>query len=280
MGPAKRLQAGLAHAEIAHLAGQDQLVQRPPGLLDRYVGIEAMLVVQVDVVHVQTAKRRITGGPDHLGPRVHRDPECVTRGCGHLSRGARSDPIFAGDVVDLQTELGGDDDFVTTFGDDLAQQDLVAMVAAVGLRGVPEADTHVEGSVQCSQTLGLVGRTVVFVGHRIAPDAKGRYLETLPENMPFHLKSPFAQISIGCPAHPKRWLTLKRSGWRPLVEPRRNRPRPHQRCDAVFQRIQTVARQGRALPMSTDIVYRVIRRGSTDPRRGWPGVVTSISQII
>jgi hypothetical protein len=69
--------------------------------------------------------------------------------------------------------------------------------------------------VECSQTLGLVGMTVVFVSHRIAPDTKSRYLEPLPENMPFHLKSPFAQISIGCTASAKRWLTLKRSWWRP-----------------------------------------------------------------
>jgi hypothetical protein len=61
--------------------------------------------------------------------------------------------------------------------------------------------------VECSQTLGLVDATVVFVSHRIAPDTKSRYLETLPENMPFHLKSPFAQISFGCTARAKQWLT-------------------------------------------------------------------------
>src|SRR5277367_4368973 len=280
MGPAKRLQAGLAHAEIAHLAGQDQLVQRPPGLLDRYVGIEAMLVVQVDVVHVQTAKRRITGGPDHLGPRVHRDPECVTRGCGHLSRGARSDPIFAGDVVDLQTELGGDDDFVTTFGDDLAQQDLVAMVAAVGLRGVPEADTHVEGSVQCSQTLGLVGRTVVFVGHRIAPDAKGRYLEILPENMPFHLKSPFAQISIGCPAHPNTVADLEAVG---VAAPGGATPEPTSTSPAMRRSLPADSDGGPPGTHPSDehqYSLSCYAPRFNRPRRGWPGVVTPISQII
>src|SRR6202020_1432567 len=91
------------------------------------------------------------------------------------------------DVVDLQTELRGDDDFVTTFRDDLAQQDLVPMISTVGLRRIPEVDTDVERGVEGSQTLGLVDATVVFVSHRIAPNAESRYLETLPENMPLHL---------------------------------------------------------------------------------------------
>ena len=43
----------LRQAEMAHLAGRDELGHRPDGLLDGNLGIRSVQVVQVDVVDVE-----------------------------------------------------------------------------------------------------------------------------------------------------------------------------------------------------------------------------------
>jgi hypothetical protein len=73
----------------------------------------------------------------------------------------------------VEAELRGDDHLVTAFSEDLAQQDLVPAISTVGLRRVPEIDTHVERCVECPQTLALVDVAIVVVGHRIAPKTEG-----------------------------------------------------------------------------------------------------------
>jgi hypothetical protein len=54
MGPPDGGGRCLADAQVAHLAGGDQLTHRAPGLFHRNLAVDAVLVVQVDVVDAKS----------------------------------------------------------------------------------------------------------------------------------------------------------------------------------------------------------------------------------
>ena len=122
--------------EEADLAGVDELGHRAHRLLDRDVGIDAVLVVEVDVVDAQPAQRGVAG-PDHV-VRAAVDP---ARG---RVLGVAHDP-----------ELGGQHHLVAPVGDGLAHQLLVG-VRAVDVGGVQERHPEVEGLADGGDRLGLV----------------------------------------------------------------------------------------------------------------------------
>ena len=53
MGAADRVRAGLRQSEVADLAGDDEVLDGTGDVLDRHVGVDAVLVEQVDVVGPQ-----------------------------------------------------------------------------------------------------------------------------------------------------------------------------------------------------------------------------------
>jgi hypothetical protein len=53
---ADRLGRGLRQAQVAHLAGRHQLPHRPDRLLDRHVGVDAVLVVSSSVTPSSSAR--------------------------------------------------------------------------------------------------------------------------------------------------------------------------------------------------------------------------------
>ena len=55
---ADRLRRGLGQAEVAHLARLDELRHRADGLLDRHADVDAVLVVEVDVVDAEPLAAR------------------------------------------------------------------------------------------------------------------------------------------------------------------------------------------------------------------------------
>lgn len=61
---------GLAQADVADLAGGDQLGHGPDALLDRDVRVDAVQVVQVDVVRTEVAQRAVGRAADVLGGPV------------------------------------------------------------------------------------------------------------------------------------------------------------------------------------------------------------------
>ena len=127
---------GLGQAEVADLAGRDQLGHRADGLLDRDGLVDAVLVVEVDVVDAEPLQRGVAGGADVLRPAVDADPGAV---------GAA-----------LVAELGGQLDLVAAAGDRLADQLLVGE-RAVHVGGVEEGDAEVERAVDGRDALRLVG---------------------------------------------------------------------------------------------------------------------------
>ena len=76
---ALRMVAALAsdRPEVADLAGLDELGHRADGLLDRDVLVDAVLVVEVDVVDAEALQRGVAGLPDVLRRAVDAEPLAV-----------------------------------------------------------------------------------------------------------------------------------------------------------------------------------------------------------
>jgi hypothetical protein len=142
---------------MADLALADQFAKSADRLLDRRAGVDAVLVVEVDVVGAETPERALQPDAQALGAAVGR------------ARAA----LPVGD----QAELGGQHDVVSPPGDRPADQLLVG-VGAVDLGRVDQRDAQLEGAVDGPDRLLLVGAGAGVEGrhaHRAQPDA--RYVE-------------------------------------------------------------------------------------------------------
>ena len=126
MGAADGVGGGLGQAEVLDLAGVDQVLDRAGDLLDRHVGVDPVLVVQVDRVDPEPPQRAVDGAGDVVGAQ-------------HPAAG------LAVDRVDVLGELGGDHDLVGERGERLADELLVG-VRPVDLGGVEERDAEVDGA--------------------------------------------------------------------------------------------------------------------------------------
>ena len=124
MGAADRLHAGFRQAEVPDLALLDQVLHRAGDILDRHVGVDAVLIEEVDDVGPQPLQRRLGDLADVLRPTVH--------------------AALAARRVELETELGGDDDLVAYRRERLAD-DLLVLVRPIGFSGVEEGDAAIDG---------------------------------------------------------------------------------------------------------------------------------------
>ena len=111
---------------MTDLALRDQLGHGADGLLDGRVGVDAVLVVEVDVVGAEPLERAFDGEADVLRAAVER-------------------PRAAAGVGD-QAELGGQDGLVAAAFERPADELLVG-VGPVDLGGVDERDAQVERPV-------------------------------------------------------------------------------------------------------------------------------------
>ncbi len=75
---ADRLGARLGEAEVAHLAGRHELGHRAHRLLDRRVGVDAVLVVEVDVIDAEAPERALARAA-HVGRRCRRSSASAGR---------------------------------------------------------------------------------------------------------------------------------------------------------------------------------------------------------
>src|SRR5664280_511261 len=121
-GELPRVHAG--RADVAHLPGLDHVVESFHRLFDRRLGVEAVDLVEVDVVGAQPGQR----GVDLLHHRAARQA-LATRPIGHL-------PV----------QLGGQDDvFTPRVLLDRVAHDLLAAAVPVHVGGVPERDAEPQG---------------------------------------------------------------------------------------------------------------------------------------
>ena len=130
------LDPGLGQAEVAHLAGVDELLDGAGDVLDGDVRVDAVLVEQVDGVGAQPPQRAVDGGADVLGPA--------------------GDAGLVAVLVEGEAELGGDDDLVADRLERLADE-LLVVERAVDLGGVEEGDAAVDRGAQERDHLARVG---------------------------------------------------------------------------------------------------------------------------
>src|SRR3954471_10316527 len=61
------LRRRFGHAEVTDLAGADQIGHRADRLLDRSRAVDAVLVIQIDVIDAEALQRRVAGLADVIG---------------------------------------------------------------------------------------------------------------------------------------------------------------------------------------------------------------------
>ncbi len=124
-------------------------------LFNRHGEIDAVLVIEIDAVGPEALQRFLDDPPDALRPAVQ--------------------SIRA---VDLEAELGGDDNVVAHGRERLADEFLVD-VRAVDFCGIEERDASLVGVANDSDALGPVHtRTVVTAAEAHVAEAKLRHLQT------------------------------------------------------------------------------------------------------
>ena len=118
--------ACFGEAEVLYLACLDQILDGAGGFFDGRIGIDAMLVEEVDGVGLQTLERAFDDLLDVVGAAVGGCPLAVVVGIG------------------LESELGGDDD-VFAEGSESFADDFFVDVGAVDFGGVEEGDAALDG---------------------------------------------------------------------------------------------------------------------------------------
>src|SRR5438477_7902015 len=91
--PANRPRRSLRESEITHFAFAHQLGHRPDGILDRRVGIDPMLVIEIDHLDTETLEARFAALPDILGSAV--DAEHLAVLCTDVAEFGRDNDAFA-----------------------------------------------------------------------------------------------------------------------------------------------------------------------------------------
>ena len=144
VGAADRGRRCLGEPEVSDLALGDEIGDGSCCLLDRRVGVDAVLVVEVDVVGAEASQRALDGCTDVGGAAV----------------GAEGVPVA---VVLHEAELGGDLHLVAAALDG-ASDELLAVEGPVDLGGVDVGDAELEGAVDGADGLGVVERSAGGVG--------------------------------------------------------------------------------------------------------------------
>ena len=122
-------------ADVAHLAGADEVGQCPERLVDVGVGIGAVHLVEVDPVRAEPAQAALD--------RLH-DP---------TPRVAALVRVVAHDAVELRREH----DVVAPAARQSLADDLLRLARGVDVRGVDEVDPRVERAVDDANRLLVVG---------------------------------------------------------------------------------------------------------------------------
>ena len=131
----------------------DELGHRADGLLDRHRRVDAVLVVEVDVVDAEPLQRGVAGRPDVLRAAVDAERRVPS-------------------LVALVAELGREHDLVAAAGDRPADEPLVGE-RAVHVGGVEEGDAEVEGAVDRARSTAASSAGAVELGHAHAAEAEG-----------------------------------------------------------------------------------------------------------
>jgi hypothetical protein len=154
VGAAQRFGAGFGQADVAHLALAHQLRHGAHRVLDRRLGIDPVLVVQVDRLDAEPLQRRLAGLANIVRPAA--ESHVVAVGLAH------------------DAELRRHDDALSTPGDRPADEFLVG-ADAIDVGGVEQRDAAVERPVDGGDRLVFVAPAVEFRHAHAAETDGGRF---------------------------------------------------------------------------------------------------------
>ena len=152
-----RLGGRLGQPEKPHLPCTHQIRHRPNSLLDWHGAIDAVLIVQVDVIDAEASQRGIARGLYVFGPAVLPDELAV--GSPHVA------------------EFRGQDDPLAPPLDRLPDQHLVGE-RAVDISRIEEIDVQIQGPVNRRDGLCVIP-AAIEVRHPHASEAQGGYPRAL-----------------------------------------------------------------------------------------------------
>ena len=152
MGTTQGKARDFGQANVPHDPLEHQFAHCADGLLYRCFWIEAMQVIQIDVIRTQAFQARLARGPHVLGPTV--------------------DALLAGHARALQTKFRGEHDLLAPANQELADQFLVG-VRPIRISRVQEIPTQFQVRLKHPQAFGFICRTVALT-HAHAPQTKAR----------------------------------------------------------------------------------------------------------
>ena len=159
--PPDRLGAGFRQAEVAHLALPDEVLDGAGNVFHRHLGIDPVLVVEVDVIGAKPLQAAL----DRLAD------------LSRLAVGVAT--MLASLLIDIPAEFGGNDDLVAHAGEGFPDHLLVGP-RAVGLGGIEEVHAALEGCVQQRDHFWPVGNVAsLAVAH--GAERQRRDFEALAE---------------------------------------------------------------------------------------------------
>ena len=120
---AQPLRARLAQPDKPHLAALDEPAHLADRVLDRHVGIDAVLVIQVDHFEAEPLQARVAGLPDIFGAAV--------------------DAVRAAGVLRL-AELGRDHETVAPLAPEGAAEQFLVLAPAIHVGTVEMIDPEIE----------------------------------------------------------------------------------------------------------------------------------------
>jgi hypothetical protein len=141
---AQSLWARLGHAEVSNFALVDEFLHLRERVFDWRVGIDAMLVVEIDVINAEPAQARLAGAANVIGLSIHISRRQVVE-------------------VALVTEFRRQNDFVTASLNGFADQFFVSK-RAIHVGGVEEGDAEFDRPMNGRDGFALIARAIKF-GH-------------------------------------------------------------------------------------------------------------------
>src|SRR5215469_4347241 len=153
MSTTDRFCCRLREAEVPHLARADQFLHRPRNLLDGDLGIDAVLIEQINDIAPESPERGFCDLPDVLGSTV--EARLATFG------------------ADVESEFCSDHHLIAARRERLPYQ-LLVRERAVHLRRVEERHATINGCPDEGDHLLLVTRWPVARAHAHAAEAERR----------------------------------------------------------------------------------------------------------
>src|SRR6185437_4802082 len=165
--PPQSSRRGLAHPQMPHLSRAYEIGHRSDRILDRHLGIDAMLIVEIDVIHAQTPQR------------------CIAR-LPHVIRRAVDAKIGTGFRAHVP-ELGREHYPVATIADRLSNELLVGE-GSVHVRCVQQRYSELDRAMNRRDRFAVI-MCAVEVAHSHAPESECGYFQAFTAKTSFlHLR--------------------------------------------------------------------------------------------